>query len=288
MTGITSADWAAAIATFKAAPVTWTVSASAPAGHGTITPASVVVNDGDPSGDFTLAPALGYHLLSLTDNGTDVTTSVVGGVYAIASVTADHTLVAVFEADPPVTFTVSASAAAGHGSITPASVVVNEGDPPALHPHPGARLSPAQPDRQRHRRHHQRGGRRLAIASVTADHTLVAVFEAYLPVTWTVSASAPAGHGTITPAGVVVNDGDPSGDFTLAPALGYHLLSLTDNGTDVTTSVVGGVYAIASVTADHTLVAVFEADPPVTWDCLGLGPRRPRHHHAGLGGRERR
>ena len=197
----------------------------------------MVVNDGDPSGDFTLAPALGYHLLSLTDNGTDVTTSVVGGVYAIASVTADHTLVAVFEADPPVTWTVSASAPAGHGTITPASVVVNDGDPSGdftLAPALGYHLL-SLTDNGTDVTTSVVGGV-YAIASVTADHTLVAVFEADPPVTWTVSASAPAGHGTITPASVVVNDGDPSGDFTLAPALGYHLLSLTDNGTHVTTT----------------------------------------------------
>ncbi len=58
-----------------------------------------------------------------------------------------------------------------------------------------------------------------------------------------------------------MNSGDPSGDFTITADEGYRLANLTDNGADVTGSVSGGKYSIASVTQDHTLVATFEAIP---------------------------
>jgi hypothetical protein len=72
-----------------------------------------------------------------------------------------------------------------------------------------------------------------------------------------ITASAPGGHGTITPAAKDVAWGAPSGDFTVTPNAGYHLASLTDNGVEVTAAVADGTYAIAAVTADHTLVATF-------------------------------
>ena len=78
----------------------------------------------------------------------------------------------------------------------------------------------------------------------------------------TITASAPGGHGSITPASVVVVGGSPSGDFTITAEAGYHLLSLTDNGIDVTGSVVGGKYSIASVIEGHSLLATFAADAP--------------------------
>ena len=89
-------------------------------------------------------------------------------------------------------------------------------------------------------------------------------------ITHTISASAPGGHGTITPASVTVNDGSPSGDFTITPDTGYHLASLTDNGADVFGSVVGGKYSIASVTQDHILVATFEATAALALDLTGV------------------
>src|SRR5665811_434683 len=141
----------------------------APGGHGTITPASKEIDYGASSGDFTITPAANYHLDTLTDNGADVTSSVVAGTYSIASVTQDHTLVATFAID-----------------------------------------------------------------------------------TYTVSASAPGYHGTITPASKEIDYGASSGDFTITPAANYHLDTLTDNGADVTSSVVAGTYSIASVTQDHT------------------------------------
>ncbi len=174
---------------------TYTVSASAPGGHGTITPASVDVNHGSPSGDFTITPDTGYHLVSLTDNGADVFGSVVDGKYSIASVTQGHILVATFAID-----------------------------------------------------------------------------------THAVSASAPGGHGTITPVLVTnISYGSPSGDFTITPDTGYHLVSLTDNGADVFGSVVDGKYSIASVTQDHTLVATFAVNTytitlKVGWNLVAAGP----------------
>ena len=237
---------------------THAVSASAPGGHGTITPALVNnIDYGSPSGDFTITPATGYHLASLTDNGADVFGSVVAGKYSIASVTQDHTLVATFAID---THAVSASAPGGHGTITPALVSnIDYGSPSGdftITPATGYHLVSLTDNGADVFGSVVAG--KYSIASVTQDHTLVATFAID---THAVSASAPGGHGTITPA--LVNNidyGSPSGDFTITPATGYHLVSLTDNGADVFGSVVAGKYSIASVTQDHTLVATFAID----------------------------
>ena len=91
-----------------------------------------------------------------------------------------------------------------------------------------------------------------------------------VPVSFTVTASTSGGHGTITPDSVTVNSGASSGDFTMTPDTGYHLERLTDNGTDVTGNVVGGKYAIANVTAAHTLVGTWTATSyTITFDSDG-------------------
>jgi uncharacterized protein YycO len=72
-------------------------------------------------------------------------------------------------------------------------------------------------------------------------------------VTYTVTASAGAG-GTISPAGVTtVNYGD-SVALNITPDAGYHISSITDNGTPVG---ITDPYEINNISANHTVVATF-------------------------------
>jgi subtilase family serine protease len=92
---------------------TYTVTSSVSAGSGAITPASARIPSGSPAA-FTIYPGTGYYLVTLTDNGANVTSSVVGGTYTIASVLAPHTVVATFAIDTyPIT-----AVGSGNGSIT--------------------------------------------------------------------------------------------------------------------------------------------------------------------------
>jgi hypothetical protein len=101
---------------------TYTVTSSVSAGSGAITPASARIPSGSPAA-FTIYPGTGYYLVTLTDNGANVTSSVVGGTYTIASVLAPHTVVATFAID---TYTITA-VGSGNGSITDSSGSVSYG-----------------------------------------------------------------------------------------------------------------------------------------------------------------
>ena len=124
---------------------TYTLSASAPGGNGTITASSGSVTYGSPA-SFTITPATGYSLSKLTDNSVDVTASVSNNSYNIASVTANHTLVASFALN---SYTVTPSAGA-NGTISPATVqTVDYGATPRLHDHAGDRLLRQRGQRRR-------------------------------------------------------------------------------------------------------------------------------------------
>ncbi|MBJ6724296.1 protease pro-enzyme activation domain-containing protein [Geomesophilobacter sediminis] len=89
---------------------------------GTIAPASVAVAAGG-SASFTVTPAAGYALATLTDNGTDVTGAVSGGVYTVSGVAGPHSIVAGFT---PIVFPVQVSVTGG-GSVTPTAATVSYG-----------------------------------------------------------------------------------------------------------------------------------------------------------------
>jgi len=73
-----------------------------------------------------------------------------------------------------------------------------------------------------------------------------------------VTGSAPGGNGSVTCAPSPVLQ-QTSSTCAIAPAAGYQLTALTDNGTDVLASVSGGTYAIsgAALVNDHAVVATF-------------------------------
>ena len=225
---------------------TFTVTGSAPGGNGTISCTSPV-NGGTPS-TCTITPNANYHLSALTDNTANVLGSVVNGQYTISSVTANHTVVAAFSID---TFTVTGSAPGGNGTISCTSPVNSGGTStctitPAAHYHLTALTD--------------NSGNVLGsvvnnqyiINNVTANHTVLATFSID---TLTVTASAPAGHGTISCTSPV-NYGGAS-TCTITPDAQYHLTALTDNSGNVLGSVVNNQYTINNVIANHTVVAAF-------------------------------
>jgi hypothetical protein len=159
--------------TAKFALNTYTITTSVPGGHGTLT-CNSPVNHGTNS-TCTITPDAGYHLATLTDNGTSAIGAVSGNAYTITSVTADHTVEATFEIN-----------------------------------------------------------------------------------TYAITTSVPGGHGTLT-CDSPVNHGANS-TCTITPEAGYHLATLTDNGTSVIGSVSGNAYTITNVTADHTISATFAID----------------------------
>ena len=81
---------------------------------GTISPSTSSVFYGG-SVALTISPAIGYHLVALSDNGADVTSGVISSIYTISNIVVDHAVVATFAKN---TYAINASAGTG-GSITP-------------------------------------------------------------------------------------------------------------------------------------------------------------------------
>jgi uncharacterized repeat protein (TIGR02543 family) len=94
----------------------YSIATSVNGGNGTASASPTAVTAGGDS-TITLAPADGYHLESIADNGVDVSGSVSGSTYSIANVTSNHTVVVTYGNDTYVL----AYTAGDHGSISGAS-----------------------------------------------------------------------------------------------------------------------------------------------------------------------
>ncbi|HEY5000362.1 MAG TPA: hypothetical protein VII15_00860, partial [Candidatus Cryosericum sp.] len=95
---------------------------------------------------------------------------------------------------------------------------------------------------------------------VTTGGTIVFSLS-FTTLSYTVIASIPAGHGTLTPTTQAVPHGSTA-SITITPDPGYHLADLTDNGILVQPLPAGNTWSIAMVTVDHSLAASFAPDPP--------------------------
>ena len=104
-------------------------------------------------------------------------------------------------------------------------------------------------------------GNTYTTGPITSDCAVSATFTA-LP-TYTVTSSAGA-NGNVNPTSATVDSGY-NFTLTITPSSGYHLSSLTDNGTNVTTAAYwnGGSYTYTiTVWLNHTMQATFASGSP--------------------------
>ncbi|MBF0316599.1 MAG: DUF1566 domain-containing protein [Nitrospirae bacterium] len=237
----------------------YAITASASGGNGTISCSPSSVASGGTS-VCTAAPNSGYALATLTDNGTSVFSSVVGGTtYTLTNVTQAHTIVATFAASYTVTGTVTGS----NGTISCLSPVAS-GTTSSCTITPSAGYALQSLD--------DGGTDGLASATatwdgtkytytttaVTANRTVTVAFGAAYKITASVTGTG----GTITCSPSTVLSGQ-SATCTITPSAGQGILSLTDNGTEMKSSLTttdAGVtytYTISNVSANHTVVVMF-------------------------------
>jgi hypothetical protein len=231
-------------ATFAANITSYTITASAGA-NGSISPSGTVSVASGAAQIFSIIPSAGYHVATVTVDGSSV-----GAVtsYPFSNVTANHTIAATFAVN---TWTITASAGA-NGSISPSgtvSVANGAAQTFSIIPSAGYHVATVTVD----------GSSVGAVTSypfsnVTANHTIAATFAIN---TWTITASAGA-NGSISPSGTVSVASGAAQTFTITPATGYHVATVTVDGSSV-----GAVtsYPFNNVTANHTIAATFAVNP---------------------------
>ncbi|HEX8974735.1 MAG TPA: fibronectin type III domain-containing protein [Patescibacteria group bacterium] len=220
---------------------TFTITSSAGL-NGSITPLGATTVSYGAAQAYIITPAIGYHVLDVLVDGVSV-----GAVttYSFLNVTTTHTISATFAIN---TFAITATAGVG-GTVTPAGTTsVNYGAAQAYTITPnigygiasitvdGVAVTPISP---------------YTFTNVTASHAINATFSIN---TFTLTVSATAG-GTITPSGILTANYGTGQAFTVTPSIGYHITSVTDNGTPM-----AAPYALSNITSSHMVVANFAID----------------------------
>ncbi len=222
-----------------------TYSITATAGlNGTITPAGVTTVDYNNAQVYTIAPAVGYHIVDVVVDGLSMGPI---STYTFANVMENHTIAATFAIN---TYTLTASIN-GNGTITPAGVTtVNYGanQTYTIAPAAGSVIVDVIVD-----------GTPMGVVTsytftnVDADHTIQVITSS---ATFNVTVTQPT-NGAITPVTQVVTYG-ATPTFTITPNMGYMISAIIVNGTPATfTANSAGVatYTFAPIAANATITA---------------------------------
>jgi hypothetical protein len=232
-----------------------TVTASVSGGNGTVSPLTQTVNSGD-NATITITPNTGYHIGSITDNGSAITSFPASGpyTYTINNVTTSHNVVVTFAID---TFTISASVTGGNGLATPASQTVNYNQSASINitPNNGYHIGSITDNGSAITSFPSSGPYTYTINNVTTNHNVVVIFASDII---NVSASVTGVGGTATPANQQVTSGG-SASINITPNTGYHIGSITDNSTPITSFPASGpyTYTINNVTINHSVTVTF-------------------------------
>jgi len=232
-------------ATFAVITFNITVSAGA---NGDINPTgNVSVNYGGNQ-TFTINPNAGYHIDSITANGTSVAvTSPSSQTYQFNEVLDDSSLTATFAIN---TYMIAATQAS-NGVIAPSTSTVDYGGASSFSVTPatgyyiasitvdGSPLTVSSPS-----------GQTVQFADVQATHTITANFAIN---TYNITATA-GSNGSISPAGNVSVNYGSSQSFTIMASAGYHIAEVVADG--VSQGAVSS-YTFTNVQADHAITANF-------------------------------
>ncbi len=220
---------------------TYSITASA-GSNGSISPSgSVSVNHGSNQ-SFVITPDTGYHVADVLVDGISV-----GAVlnYDFTNVTANHTILATFDT---LSYIITAVAGA-NGVISPeGNISVNYGEDASFTITPGAGyfIADVTVDSVS-----VGAVGSYTFNNVTANHIIAATFDT---LSYVITASA-TGGGTITPSGTVSVNYGTDRSFAISPATGFFIQDLFVDSVSVGAT---GLYTFTNVTANHTIVAVFD------------------------------
>ena len=231
-------------------PSQYTVTATTGA-NGLITPAGVTSYYYNSQAVYNVTADLGYYINTLTVDGVSVildpATTTASYTFTFTGENAhNHTIAATFAR---LQYTVTANAGA-HGTITPGTATYNYGATPTytITPEAGYGIVDVTIDNAS-----VGAVSSYTFSSLTGNHTIAATFAQY---EYTIQASAGNG-GTITPSGLISAVHGGTQNFTITPANGYHIAAIYVDGE---AAAVANQYTFASIDANHTIHAMFEAN----------------------------
>ncbi|MEW6186572.1 MAG: fibronectin type III domain-containing protein [Thermodesulfobacteriota bacterium] len=232
----------------QAGQSTYTITATAGSG-GTITPSGSVTVQAGGSRSFSIAPASGYTIASVTVNGASQ-----GAIssYTFSNVNANQSISATFSAIPNYTLTVSKT---GTGSGT----VTNSPTGSSFAPGTVVTLTAAA-DSNSVFSGWSGGCTGTASTCQVTMSANVSVTASFTLKTYTITATAGSG-GTITPSGSVTVQAGGSRSFSISPSSGYSISSVTVNG--VSQGAISS-YAFSNVNANQSISVAFTTIPNYT------------------------
>ncbi len=216
---------------------------------GSISPSGNVSVTENDSATFSITPDAGYHIKEVLVDGSSVG---VTSTYTFESVSADHTISAVFEKDI-MKYTITSSFGA-NGSINPeGDIEVTEGDDKTftITADSGYHIEDVVIDGE------SVGAKNsYTFEDVSANHTISASFKKDLA-TFKITSSA-GSNGSISPKGEVdVLEGENQ-TFTITADSGYHIQDVLVDGESVGAK---NSYTFENVKANHIISATFEKNP---------------------------
>ena len=236
---------------------------------------TISVEEGE-SPVITITPNSSYQLSKLTVNGTNVTSSVSNGKYAINNIQQNTTVEATFEEIPKENYTLTLKAGANGALAYNGTTVTNgsraisliEGTSATITvtPNTGYQLAKLTVNGTNVTSSVSNG--RYTINNIQQNTTVEATFAEIPKVNYTLTLKAGA-NGSLTYNGTTVTNGSKaisvvegtSATITITPNSGYQLAKLTVGGTNVTSSVSGGKYTVSNIQKNTTVEATFSEIP---------------------------
>lgn len=213
---------------------------------GSISPSSAQTVEYGGSKAFTFIADDGNKVSEVLVNGTAVTK---GTSWTFENVTSNQTLKVSFEL---FTYDITVNAGAGGKINASGSLIANWGE---------SRTFTIVPDKGYHIVDVTLDGTSIkaelstsnayVLSNIKAVHTVAATFAID---TFTITATSDS-NGSITPSGAATVNYGTTKIYTLTPKDGYHILSVTVDGTAV--SVTDGTYTFADIDKDHSIAVTF-------------------------------
>ncbi|MBR5984592.1 MAG: fibronectin type III domain-containing protein [Bacteroidales bacterium] len=221
-------------------------------GNGSISPDGIVEVAPGESAEFAIVPDEYNDLLSLTLDGEDVSDEIVDGIYTLADVNAEHTLIATFTER----YTFTASAGEGGHIVTDGVTVAERGDTVSFVVIPNVGYRPGDVIVDGVAVQLEQGSYIYTFENVDANHTIHATFDSIIYHTVFVEVGE---NGVVSPNGSVVIEEGENLTISVMPEEGYIVHEFVVDGENIVEELIanGYNYTFENIIDDHTVYVSF-------------------------------